>query len=1111
MGNLRWFGLVSVALLMGVPEAAIAAVENVEELLEESLPSEVLIALSLEKAPRPPSLGERDLRLERLEASGSDDSGLSPVPPALGVRGPAERQTSLLNAKPIPAKATKLRPIAALKQAEPQALPLQIDGALTDDDPALDDDSRFDEHSFVGQAGQIVKITLSSDEFDAYLLVNGPDGERVAQNDNGPEGTDAQVVVRLPADGTYRALANAYDAEGRGAYQLAVDTATVAELQRSKRLAEVQQLFQQGLEQYNAQQWREAVQSYEAALAGYRELGDRADEANTLNNIGNVYGLLGNYPAAMESYEESLALKRELGNRAGEANTLGNIGNVYQSLGNYPAAMESYEESLALKRELGDRAGEANTLGNIGIVYRLLGNYPAAMESYEESLALMRELGDRAGEAITLGNIGNVYGLLGNYPAAMESYEESLALTRELGNRAGEANTLNNIGNVYQSLGNYPEALETYEESLALQRELGDRAGEAGTIGNIGNVYQLQGNYPEALKPYEESLALQRELGNRAGEANTLNNIGNVYGLLGNYPEALETYEESLALQRELGNRAGEAQTLGNIGKLLDTQQQPELAIVFLKQSINTYETIRTTNQTLDPALQETYTDTIEDDYRLLADLLLEQGRIFEAQQVIELLKVEEIRDFTRAVWRTDGLDYDPVEVPVVEAHGSLIALGADITTCDPTCDQDLYDRQTNLELAYDDTLERFNSIIATKREEDSAFYDPANLSSEARDLVDAQDGTVLIYPIVLEESLWLLWTATGGVVGSVEVTTTDQGDLSREVQRFRELLQKPDSESLAELKQVSQTLHSWLIEPLEAELKANNIQRLIFAQDRITRYLPMAALHDGENFLTESYTVSTVLSAGLTDTEERLGEVDAARTLGLGLDQGFPGYSALPNVNEELNAVVRDEEDGSDTGVYPGRVFMNGDFTFDTLSEQVRRYRILHIATHAEFRPKSRGESYILDGTGEELTISRIGSLDAQFRNLHLVVLSACQTALGGEALDGTEIAGVSSYFLGKNKAEAVMATLWRVDDHGTSLLMQRFYDLLATGKLTKAEALQQAQLSLLHGEDSLDDRLTSLGVPRGGFTLPEQSSTPANIDHPYYWAPFILIGNSL
>ncbi len=470
---------------------------------------------------------------------------------------------------------------------------------------------------------------------------------------------------------------------------------------------------------------------------------------------------------------------------------------------------------------------------------------------------------------------------------------------------------------------------------------------------------------------------------------------------------------------------------------------------------------------------------------------------------------MEELREFTRASYAGGTLTYDPAEQPVVVAHGSLIDLGADLAQCAPNCPQTLYDQQIALERQYDQVVATFKQTVRQSRANDSVFYDPASFSSDALDLVNAQPGTVLIYPVVLEDRLWLLWTATGGVVGSIEVPV-NQAELSRATLQFRELLERQDVQSYAEFKTVSQQLYGWLIAPLASELEKNSIRHLIFAQDRTTRYLPMAALYDGSQYLLERYTISTVLSAALTDTQGRLGDVASTTALGLGLTRAIPGFSPLPNVAEELTAAIRSSADANQ-GIYSGQIFLDEAFTLEALSQNVRRANILHIATHAAFVPSTQGESYILSGTGQRLVLSDIGALDTQFRNLHLVVLSACQTALGGAALDGTEIAGVSSYFLGRNKAETVMATLWSVNDAGTSLLMQRFYTLLATGKMTRAEALRQAQLSLLLGETTLDQRFTTLGLDRGGFVPAEVTDESVGLAHPYYWAPFILIGNPL
>jgi CHAT domain-containing protein/tetratricopeptide (TPR) repeat protein len=872
--------------------------------------------------------------------------------------------------------------------------------------------------------------------------------------------------------------------------------------------AEADRLREQGIQQYELSQFRDALQSWQTALEIYREIGDRQGEGNALGNLGIAYRRIGQYPQAIDFFQQSLAIARDIGNRQGEKAALGNLGIAHYNLGQYLQAIDLYQQSLAIARELDDRAGEGAALGNLGNVYSTLGQYPQAIDLHQQRLAIARELDDRAGEGRALGNLGIVYRRLGQYPQAIDLSKQWLAIARETGNRIEEGRALGNLGIAYRSLGQYPQAIDVHHQHLAIAREIGDRIGEGASLGGLGIAYDRLGQYPQAIDIYQQWLNIAREVGDRFGEGQALGSLGISYHHMGQYLLAIDFHQQSLSISREIGDRTGEGSTLNNIGIYYKLQNQPELAIIFLKEAVNTFEAIRTDNRALYHELQDSYTDTVAGTYRTLTDLLLEQGRILEAQQVLELLKVEELREFTRASYAGGTLTYDPAEQPVVDTHGSLIALGAALAQCAPDCPQTLYDQQIALERQYDQTVASFEQTVRQGRASDNVFYDPASLSSDALDLVNAQPGTVLIYPVVLEDRLWLLWTTTGGVVGSVEVPVT-QAELSRAALRFRELLERQDAQSYDKFRAVSQQLYGWLIAPLALELEKNGIRHLIFAQDRTTRYLPMAALHDGSHYLLETYTISTVLSAALTDTQGRLGDVASTSALGLGLTQAVPGFNPLPNVAEELRATIR-SADNADGGIYPGQVFLNEAFTFEALSQNVRRANILHIATHAEFVPSTQGESYILSGTGQRLALADIGALDTQFRNLHLVVLSACQTALGGATLDGTEIAGLSSYFLGRNKAQTVMATLWKVDDAGTSLLMQRFYALLATGKVTRAEAMRQAQLSLLKGEANLDDRMATLGVSRG-FELAEPEAASVGLAHPYYWAPFILIGNPL
>ncbi|MEM9504797.1 MAG: tetratricopeptide repeat protein, partial [Cyanobacteria bacterium P01_E01_bin.43] len=226
-------------------------------------------------------------------------------------------------------KPRSVLPDARLKTTDEDVL-LQIEGQLDDGDDVLQDGSVYDTYTFNGEAGQFIEIRLSSDAFDTYLILVGPDGERVAENDDSPEGLNSIIYIQLPQAGRYSVLTNAYDASGRGRYQLAVAIISSEKYQQAQEIeissAEADRLLQQGIEQYNISQFREARQSWQQALQIYQDLGDRTGAANTLNNLGIVNESLGNYPAALDYYEQSLVITRDIGDRTTAAATLIHIG-----------------------------------------------------------------------------------------------------------------------------------------------------------------------------------------------------------------------------------------------------------------------------------------------------------------------------------------------------------------------------------------------------------------------------------------------------------------------------------------------------------------------------------------------------------------------------------------------------------------------------------------------------------------------------------------------------------------------------------------------------------------------------------------------------------------
>lgn len=918
------------------------------------------------------------------------------------------------------------------------------------------------------------------------------------------------------------------------------------------------------------------VSASERPLGNQEELqydkGKKAEigKATALANMGEVYIYLGQYSRALDFLSRALVDFKISGASSQQAATLNNIGVVYKNQGNYQKSQEFYQKALRLYKKNKDNLGEAITLNNIGEIYRNLSRYSQAINYHEKALKIFQNCGNeryrssnnclfiitgrgglpiseasiidietnwlsesktwvsspppisftyRKGEGATLQNIGVIYNELGQYEQALDFYQKALVIRKEIGDKTGEGNTLNNIGLVYNQMGQNDKALEILNQALTVKREVSDRIGEAIILNNIGMLHHELGQWSLALECLNKALTIFREFGDLANEGNTLDSIGTVYKKLGRYSEALELYQQGLALLRKVGNRTGERITLSNIGSVLQEQNQSELAIVFYKQAVNVTEAIRQDLRVLPQEQQETYTKTVADTYRSLADLLLSQGRILEAQQVLELLKVQELRDFTKDTRtggeRTFGIATNSTESEILKIHGTLIALGRKIEECQQCVQRSkLLDQREAIAKEFEQTVRSLEQEIRSRRETDKAFLDPSTLGGNAQDIVSAQPGTVLIYPLVLEDKLWILWAAKGGITKSIEVPKVGLKQLSETVVKFRQLLQNPNSD-ISEVKATGKQLYNWLIpESLQQELKKNQIQNLVFSLDRVTRYIPMSAVFDGEKYLVEEYNISTIISANLTQMGDRLSPgTRNTSVLALGLSEAKSGFNPLPNVPAELDAIVR-QSPSDPQGIYPGLELLNQAFDRKALRDNLTNHRILHIATHGEFVPGNAYASYLLLGDGDKLPIPDIQSL-RDLNKIHLVVLSACQTALGETGQDGSEIAGLSYYFLEKG-AKAVMASLWQVNDESTRLLMERFYSNLAKGTtqspITKAQALRQAQLNLLQSDRTTSANTNSRSLapqPRLGART-ATSATPG-FSHPYYWAPFILIGNSL
>ncbi|MGB6301495.1 MAG: tetratricopeptide repeat protein [Rivularia sp. (in: cyanobacteria)] len=861
-----------------------------------------------------------------------------------------------------------------------------------------------------------------------------------------------------------------------------------------------------------------SVVSQKVKIAQVEGKKQRRDEALRLYKLGEQQLNRGEYREALNNFQQALVIFREIGERKSEGVILNNIGEVYRSLGEYPKALDYYQQSLAIDKQVDDKAGEGITLNNIGLVYRNLGEYAKALDYYQKSLAIHKQVGNKAEEGSTLNNIGAVYRSLGEYPKALDYLQQSLAIFKQIGDKAGVGNTISNIGLVYYDLGEYPKALDYYQQALAIKKQVGDKSGEGTILNNIGLVYDDLGDYAKALNYYQKSLAIKKQVGDKSGEGSTLNNIGAVYRNLGEYTKALDYYQKSLAIIKQVGNNAVESATLNNIAFLFKTQKQPKLAIVFYKKSVNISEQIRKQLKTLPKQQQESYTKTIAHTYRNLANLLISQDRILEAQQVLDLLKIQELNDYlTQVRGSNQKLVILKPEEEILKKYNQLqtsaIAIGQELTKLrkipenSRTTNQNL--RIAKLVKLQAELNQQFNQFSERKdvvAQLDKLSRQAQKMAVDLSDLDGLRDdlkrlNAVMLYPLILEDRLELIITTPDSppLRRTVQVK---RSELNQVITEFRQALQNPGSDA----KTPAKKLYSWLIKPLEKDLKQSQAKTIIYAPDGQLRYIPLSALHDGEQWLVQRLNINHITAKSLTDFTAKpqpQPKVLAGAFVNGNYNVQVIGdnyrFQGLPFAGKEVDNLTK---------LLPKTTkLIDNEFNKADTTVKMNEYNIVHFATHAAFVPGDASKSFILFGDGDIANLKEIGNWT--LNNVDLVVLSACQTGIGGKFGNGEEILGLGYQFQSRG-VRATIASLWKVSDDGTQLLMNGFYNVLKQQKITKAEALRQAQIALITNDYS------AVGGKRGGLLVEgdgdEKLKQAGNkLQHPYYWAPFILIGNGL
>ena len=907
----------------------------------------------------------------------------------------------------------------------------ETEGTLDTGDQTFNDGSLFDVHPFAGEAGQTITIRMMSHAFDTYLQVIDATDQTLGENDDAtPLETNSSLTITLSATGTYRIIASAFDATGRGEYRVVVSPASAADIQRS----DADRLLELGFQQHENSEFQAALQSFQQALEIYQTLGDRLRETETLLQLGTVYFSMGQSRQAIDLLQNSLAVAQAIGYPQAAVYATGSLGVAYDSLGQYQQALRFRQQSLILAREIDDRFGQLSALINLGNAHNYLGQSQQAIHFHQQALDLARAVGDRQIESNVLGNLGRAYSYLEQPQQAAELHQQALAIALDINDPQAESRALGDLAEAYYALGQYQDALAVYQQTLAIVRDMSDRQAESHLLRNLGNTYEALGQYQNAIEVQQEALAIVRTIGDRRNEALALDVLGNAYESLGQYQRAIELYEQSLTIDREIGYRQGEAISLNNMGVAFINTNQWADAETALTQSIEVLELLRTD---LPDAQLISIADTQAFAYVSLERALTAQGKTAEALEVTERARARAFalqlaRRFLTTHPPAEGISSEGIDPPTVaEIQQIARNQNATLVTYSLIFDQALYIWviQPSGEIAFrsvefDGMGQIPNPIAAIDGPVYRSTPDPSALNTL---VTDSRAGI--------------------GVVGGIP------------------------SEPL-------QDLHQVLIEPIAALLPADPTSTVVFIPQGSLFLVPFAALQaaDGTH-LIEQHTIMTAPSIQVLDLATRAGPLGSRQAFSQEDNPLVVGNPVMPRVwipnGGELQEIQLTPLPGAEAEALAIGDFLDvspligSQATEAQIKQQLPNASLIHLATHGLLEYGNPQTSGVLDlpgavaltaGVGEDglLTAAEILEMDL---HAELAVLSACDTGRGRITGDG--VVGLSRAFI-TTGVPSVIVSLWAVPDAPTATLMAEFYRQLQQGQ-PKVQALRQAMLATL------------------------------------------------
>ncbi|BAZ10742.1 hypothetical protein NIES4071_25650 [Calothrix sp. NIES-4071] len=853
----------------------------------------------------------------------------------------------------------------------------------------------------------------------------------------------------------------------------------------------VQDLMQQGKSLYQKGQFADAARNLKQLARAYQLQGDLVNQALALNYVSLTQQKLGDWNSASEAITTSLNILNKLNLNSRDSKhvlalTFNTQGSLQLALGQTEKAIESWQKAVNIYTEINDDTGRIGSLINKANAYQALGFY---RRSESELKLVEKDLLSSSNsllKAAGLRSLGNMLQAKGEFVQSQKMLEQGLIVAQQLQSSPEESTTLLSLGNLHfanakrklpQNNGSdenstplhcnatttipdnakkdYAQSIDFYQKSI--NKSTSEITKVQAQLNSL-NALQEFGQQPvqsevAAIKSEIASLTPSRAaVYAKVKFARNLVCTDRINSVSTPPPEVIELLNGAIQQSQELKDMRAESFATGNLGQVYEKLKQYDLAQQYTGSALRLAQLINAPDITYQWQWQLGRLHNAQRNF---------SGAVAAYQNAFTTLK--SIRNDLASLNTEAQFDFRDEVEPVYRQLVSLLL------------SQDTAQGKNN-----QNNLTQARDVIEALQlaELDNFFRDACNIVQQTPidQVVDnANPATAVFYPIILPDRISVIVKLPQRKDLLHYTTDISKSQVENEIEKFRDKLQQRYTRG--DRNELALEVYNWIIKGAEKDLELSKVKNLVFVLDGSLRNIPMAALYDGKHYLIEKYSVA--LSPGLRLIQPKA-KKRRFEALAGGLTKSVQGFSALTNVENEINKIK---------SVFPSTSLLNQAFTDTTIEQKVSSdtYGVVHLATHGKFSSQL-GETFILAWNGK-ININELRNM-LQSREqilgnsynvpnpIELLVLSACETAVGDKRA-ALGLAGVAV----RSGARSTLASLWQVDDQSTAVLMGKFYEELAKNPdITKSEALRRAQQYIL-----------------------EQKG------HPFYWAPYVLVGNWL